>query len=150
MGFRKTPKGNLIYDFDFTPKKLVPLKYEDCGYDSCYAVEGDNGQRAPILVEFQGQRYVNYGFAFCLIPKEKRDGFDNDICTTSNVQLVAALANLYLKSGDETERFDPWGTDNLASKAISFPIKSQEEANRFLQSNHIPKDGYQTMRRYAE
>lgn len=150
MGFRKTPNGNIIYDFDFTPKKLVPLKYEDCHYDSCYAVEGDNGQRAPILVEFQGQRYGDYGFAFCIIPEAKRFGFEDDVCVSTNVQLIAALAELYLKSCGKSERFDPWGTEGFANKALSFSIPSQEEAKRFLQENNIPKDGYQNLRRYTE
>lgn len=141
MGFRKTPKGTLIYDFDFVPKKLIPLKYEDCHYTSCYAVEGEHGERAPILVEFQGQRYPDYGFAFCIVPLDQQARLGDDTCISANIQLVATLASLFMRAGED-EEFDPWSTDTLAAKGITFPILCLDEAKKFIKEHGIPHDGY--------
>lgn len=149
MGFRKTPGGNLVYDFDFVPKRLVPQKWDDCKYDNCYAVEGENGERAPGLFSFQGQRYEDYGFAFGLLPfGERIDG--KDIYVTANAQLVAALAQLYDRGNESFDgsevHFDPWGTDSLAEEGVTFEIPSLEDAKRYIVSKGIPKDGWRTWR----
>ena len=137
MGFRKTPKGTLIYDFDFVPKKLIPLTTREAGFPDGYAVEGDNGQRAPFVFEFQGQRYPDYGFVFCCIPNER----GGETCITTNIQLVATLARLYLRSCEDRE-FDPWSTNTLARKGITFPILRLDEAEKFIKEQGIPRDGY--------
>lgn len=157
MGFRKTPKGNLVYDFDFVPKRLIPLKWEDCKYDNCYAVEGENGERAPMLFPFQGQRYEDYGFAFGILPFEERIEGKGEVMT-ANAQLVAALAQLYDRNYEDIEAinnggddgskdpFNPWGTDSLAEEGVTFEIPSLDDAKRYIVSKGIPKDGWRTWR----
>ena len=147
MGFRKTPKGNIIYDFDFTPKKLVPLKYEDCHYDSCYAVEGDNGQRAPVIYEFQGERHPNgcANIGFCTTDAVPR----GECVMTFNAQLACVFCMLMNKSANE-EEFDPWGTDSLADKGFSLEIPDAKQAEEYLRAHGYPRDNYASIRLMSE
>ena len=136
MGFKKT-KNTLIYDFDFVPRKLIPLTNKEAGFLSGYTVEGDDGQRAPIVFEFQGQRYQDYGFVFCSVPNDR----GGDPCLTTNVQLVATLASLFMR-GQGHKGFDPWAANRFARQGITFPIMSLAEAHKFIAEHGIPRDGY--------
>lgn len=141
MGFKKLENGMILYDFDFVPKKLIPLTTKEAGFLAGYAIEGDDGQRAPILLDFQGPRYADYGFAFCSIPNER----GGETCISTNVQLVASLASLYFRACKD-HAFDPWGTDSLASEGITFPILGLDDAKKVMTEHDIPKDKYDFLR----
>lgn len=139
MGFKKTNQDSnfVFYDFDFVPKKLIPLPAMEAGFPDGYTVEGDDGKRAPIVFDFQGQRYQDYGFVFCTVPN---DGW-GDTCITTNTQLVATLASLFMRSQEDWD-FDPWAADHFARKGITFPIMSLDEAQKFVAEHGIPRDGH--------
>lgn len=153
MGFKKTEKGNVIYEFDFVPTKLVPLKREDCGYDYVYAVLGPDGEKAPVVFEFQGERHSNYALVFGLLNHQDRQRFGKDICICSNVCLVATLAKMwndYVESYDEADDdfklTNPADTTILADAGKVFNIMSIQEARDYLGRKNIPADGYKTLK----
>lgn len=151
MGFRKTECGNVIYEFDFTPTKLVPMSESETGgsYDH-YRVEGPNGERAPIEFEYQGERYKNYGCVFCSF---KDENGNSGLAVTANIALVATLAKLLQdyednydeKTGSSTSP-EPWSASTLAKKGVIFDILSLEEAKEFMAKNGIPRQGFDVLR----
>ncbi len=153
MGFRKTPKGNIIYDFDFTPKKLVPLNPDECGYDRCYAVEGDNGQRAPISFLFSGQRALDYAIVFGFLASETQKELEcDDMCVCTNIQLVASFADLERRmeeSRDDKRNeylFDPTNTRKMIEERKTFPVLDLQGAERLKATENIPCSGYSVLR----
>lgn len=148
MGFKKTENSNLIYEFDFVPTKLMPQTFEECGYESCYAVEGPNGERAPVLFEFQGERHGNYAISFGFVDKRTATAGDtsSDMCVCINAPLLATFDKLFKDSEPEDCDFDPWGTDTLAKEGKTFDIIPIDEATRYLEQEKIPHFGFDVLK----
>lgn len=142
MAIKITSKGQRVYEFDFVPAFLIPLDEENGhGAKDHYTIADENGVRAPIEFEFQGERYANYGFAFCGVATES--GFVSAI--TTNISVVATLANMF-ELNNAKDGFDPWGADAFARQGKKFRMFTVQEAQKFMAEHAIPKDGYSLLR----